>query len=175
MEEQAEGISSADIINDEDLKRVEQIKLKSTGIVKRAFEVEENHRKLTLQETSDLLAILNDRFKKSGLSVGDFEDQVLKRIHRDLEIINAFNKMLESSADTYYGNNNEFFDFCSMINFLFRVVTYFKTLKHIIHNLQLCSGVSNESYSLWCRKSGSLRKTTQFNEKLWWRTSIRWK
>jgi hypothetical protein len=97
LEEQAEGISSADIINDEDLKRVEQIKLKSTGIVKRAFEVEENHRKLTLQETSDLLAILNDRFKKSGLSVGDFEDQVLKRIHRDLEIINAFNKMLESS------------------------------------------------------------------------------
>jgi len=40
---------------------------------------------------------LNDRFKKSGLSVSVFEDRVLKRIHRDLEIINAFNKRLASA------------------------------------------------------------------------------
>ena len=95
----SENIYSADdIITDQDMKRVEKIKLNSTGILKRAFDVEENHRKLTLKETKQLLGILNERFKKSGLSVDVFEDRVLKRIHRDLEIIDAFNKRLESAT-----------------------------------------------------------------------------
>jgi hypothetical protein len=94
----SENIYSADdIITDQEMKRVEQIKLNSTGILKKAFDVEENHRKLTLKETNQLLGILKNRFKKSGLSVSVFEDRVLKRIHRDLEIINAFNKRLESA------------------------------------------------------------------------------
>lgn len=91
--------SEEDIITDQEMERVEQIKLKSPGILKGAFDVEEHHRKLTLQETKQLLDILSDRFKKSGLSVSVFEDRVLKRIHRDLEIINAFNKRLESAKD----------------------------------------------------------------------------
>jgi hypothetical protein len=87
-----------DIITDQEMKRVEQIKLNSTGILKKAFDVEEHHRKLTLEETRQLLGVLKDRFKKSGLSVRDFENQVLKRIRSDLEIINAFNKELENAT-----------------------------------------------------------------------------
>mgnify|MGYP001168861838 FL=1 len=95
-----EYVDSADIITDQEIKRVEQIKLNSTGMLKKAFGVEEHHRKLTLKETKQLLGILSDRFKKSGLSVGDFEDQVLERINRDLEIINAFNKKLDQAKNS---------------------------------------------------------------------------
>lgn len=99
IEQDSKNIDSADIINDEDMKRAEQIKLNSTGILKKAFDVEEHHRSLTLKETRQLINILHDRFKKSGLSVSDFEDLVLKRIRRDLEITNAFNKKLEVAKD----------------------------------------------------------------------------
>ena len=65
-DQDSENIYSADdIITDQEMKRVEQIKLNSTGILKRAFDVEEHHRNLTLKETNQLLGILNDRFKKS--------------------------------------------------------------------------------------------------------------
>lgn len=86
-----------DIITDQEMERVQQIKLKATGIVKKAFDAEERHRKLTQQEIHQLLGILKERFKKSGLSVSTFEDMVLERINRDLEIINAFNKRLEKA------------------------------------------------------------------------------
>jgi hypothetical protein len=102
-DQDSENIYSADI-TDQEMKRVEQIKLNSTGILKRAFDLEEQHRNLTLKETHQLLGILNDRFKKSGLPVRVFEDRVLKRIRRDLEIINAFNKRLES-ANRYEKDN----------------------------------------------------------------------
>lgn len=97
--EDLENIDVEDILFDEDIKRVEQIKSSSTGLLKKAFDIEEQHRNLTLNETRQLLGILNDRFQKSGLSVIDFEERVLKRIHRDLEIINAFNKELENITD----------------------------------------------------------------------------
>lgn len=96
----SEFIDSEDIITDQEMQRVEQIKLKSAGIVRKAFNVEAHHRKLTLKETKQLLGILRDRFKKSGLSVGDFEDRVQERIGRDLEIINAFNKKLEQAKNS---------------------------------------------------------------------------
>ncbi|MBN1471498.1 MAG: hypothetical protein JW925_06945 [Syntrophaceae bacterium] len=99
IDQDSENIVSADIINDEDMKRVEAIKMNSTGILRKAFDVEEHHRKLTLNETRKLLGILHDRFKQSGLSVSAFEDRVLKRMRRDLEIINAFNKKLEGAKD----------------------------------------------------------------------------
>ena len=97
LQRHSENIDSADIITNQEMKRVEQIKLNSTGILKKAFDLEEHHRKLTFKETNQLLGILKDRFKKSGLSVSVFEDRVLKRIRHDLEIINAFNKRLESA------------------------------------------------------------------------------
>ncbi len=99
IDQDSEIIVNPDIINDEDMKRVEEIKMNSTGILKKAFDVEEHHRRMTLKETKMLMGILSDRFKKSGLSVGDLEDRVLKRMHRDLEIINAFNKRLEDAKD----------------------------------------------------------------------------
>lgn len=83
-----------DIITDQEMERVKQIKLNATGIVKKAFDAEERHRKLTRQEIHQLLGILKERFKKSGLSVSTFEDMVLERINRDFEIIKAFNERL---------------------------------------------------------------------------------
>jgi hypothetical protein len=97
--EDIEEFDIEDIVFDEDIKRVEQIKLNSTGLLKKAFDIEEQHRNLTLSETRQLLGILNERFKKSGLSVSEFEDRVLKRIYRDLEIINTLNKTLENETD----------------------------------------------------------------------------
>ena len=86
-----------DIITDQEMERVQQIKLKATGIVKKSFDAEERHRKLTQQEIHQLLGILKERFKKSGLSVSKFEDMVIERINRDFEMINAFNKRLEKA------------------------------------------------------------------------------
>ena len=54
-----EYMDSEDIITDQEMKRVEQIKLNSTGMLKKAFGVEEQHRKLTLKETKQLLGILD--------------------------------------------------------------------------------------------------------------------
>jgi hypothetical protein len=96
--EDIEELDIEDIIFDEDIKRVEQIKSNSTGLLKKAFDIEEQHRNWTLNETRQLLGILNEGFKKSGLSVSEFEDRVLKRIRRDQEIIDAFNKALENAA-----------------------------------------------------------------------------
>ncbi|HQI24700.1 MAG TPA: hypothetical protein PLV15_07645 [Smithella sp.] len=88
---------SAEDITDQEMMRVAKVKLQSTGMVKRAFDIEERHRKLTLRETRQLLKILSQRFKKSSLSVGEFEDLVLERIGRDLEIISAFNERLKNA------------------------------------------------------------------------------
>lgn len=86
-----------DIITDQEMARVKEIKLSATGIVKKVFDAEERHRTLTQQEIHQLLGILKERFEKSGLSVSTFEDMVLERINRDFEIIKAFNERLEKA------------------------------------------------------------------------------
>lgn len=41
---------SAEDITDQEMMRVAKVKLQSTGMVKRAFDIEERHRKLTLRK-----------------------------------------------------------------------------------------------------------------------------
>ncbi|MBN1365399.1 MAG: hypothetical protein JW976_11385 [Syntrophaceae bacterium] len=120
----AEVVVDEDTITDQEMKNVEQIKLNSRGFLKKAFDFEERHRQLTHKEIHQLLAILNDRFKKSGLTVSVFEDQVLKRVHRDLEIINAFNKSLDA---TKHNEKDKGYELCKQ-NYLQEIISGYKDI-----------------------------------------------